>query len=57
MDDNWVLRMPWAGKAEVQGPETLLAREWLVTNGLGGYACGTIGGARHQWIASGQGSP
>jgi hypothetical protein len=23
----------------------LLAREWLVTNGLGGYAAGTIGGA------------
>jgi predicted glycogen debranching enzyme len=23
---------------------TLLAREWLVTNGLGGYAAGTIGG-------------
>ena len=45
MDDNWVLRMPWAGKAEVSGPETLLAREWLVTNGLGGYACGTVGGA------------
>ncbi|HEV3484889.1 MAG TPA: glycogen debranching enzyme N-terminal domain-containing protein, partial [Vicinamibacterales bacterium] len=25
--------------------EALLEREWLVTNGLGGYACGTIGGA------------
>ncbi len=24
---------------------TLLAREWLVTNGLGGYASGTLGGA------------
>jgi predicted glycogen debranching enzyme len=24
--------------------EALAAREWLVTNGLGGYACGTIGG-------------
>ena len=24
---------------------SLLAREWLVTNGLGGYAAGTIGGA------------
>ena len=45
MEDNWVLRMPWAGKAEVQKPETLVAREWLVTNGLGGYASGTIGGA------------
>src|SRR6516162_2619516 len=37
--------MPWAGKAEVSGPERLLTREWLVTNGLGGYACGTVGGA------------
>lgn len=26
-------------------PEPLLTREWLVTNGLGGYASGTIGGA------------
>jgi predicted glycogen debranching enzyme len=26
------------------GAEALLSREWLVTNGLGGYACGTIAG-------------
>ena len=26
-------------------PENLLEREWLVTNGLGGYACGTLAGA------------
>ena len=26
------------------GPETGLAYEWLVTNGLGGYACGTVAG-------------
>ena len=26
-------------------PDTLLTREWLVTNALGGYASGTIGGA------------
>ena len=25
--------------------EALVSREWLVTNGLGGYASGTIGGA------------
>jgi predicted glycogen debranching enzyme len=25
-------------------PETLSTREWLVTNGLGGYASGTVGG-------------
>src|SRR5438105_7147281 len=36
-------RMPWAGpSAEV---EPLLDREWLVTNGLGGYASGTVSGA------------
>ena len=28
-----------------ESPEPLLSREWLVTNGLGGYASGTIAGA------------
>src|SRR6266446_5653203 len=41
--EDWVLRMPWSatrpGKSEV-----LLTREWLVANGLGGYASGTIAG-------------
>src|SRR3954467_10752389 len=47
MDENWVLRLPWEGKKAVHGAEKekLLTREWLVTNGLGGYASGTIGGA------------
>src|SRR5438105_14844607 len=41
--DDWVLRMHWAGsKAAV--PDSLLTREWLVGNGLGGYASGTIAG-------------
>src|SRR5260370_5896310 len=41
--DDWVLRMRWAGlKAAV--PESLLTREWLVANGLGGYASGTVAG-------------
>lgn len=35
--------MPWGGPAERQ-PERLLTREWLVTNGLGGYASGSIAG-------------
>jgi predicted glycogen debranching enzyme len=35
--------MPWDG-AQVSR-ELLLDREWLVTNGLGGYASGTISGA------------
>jgi predicted glycogen debranching enzyme len=34
--------MPWAGRDEQ--PERLLTREWLVTNGLGGYASGSIAG-------------
>lgn len=41
--DSWMLRMPWGGRSEVER-ESLLTREWLVTNGLGGYASGTIGG-------------
>jgi predicted glycogen debranching enzyme len=34
------------GRAELDGDrhEELLTREWLVTNGLGGYASGTISG-------------
>ncbi len=41
--ENWVLRMPWAGREAVER-DSLLTREWLVTNGLGGYASGTLGG-------------
>jgi len=37
-----VRKMPWlGGQAE---SDTLLTREWLVTNGLGGYASGTVSG-------------
>jgi predicted glycogen debranching enzyme len=35
-------RMPWPGASGE--PEHLLTREWLVTNGLGGYASGTVSG-------------
>lgn len=35
--------MAWP--AEEPSPENLLTREWLVTNGLGGFASGTISGA------------
>lgn len=35
-------KMPWKGSNE--HPERLLAREWLVTNGLGGYASGSVAG-------------
>src|SRR5438876_1349987 len=40
---DWVLRMPWSAAAAGKS-ELLLTREWLVTNGLGGYASGTIAG-------------
>ncbi len=35
--------MTWAGP-DAADPETLLNREWLVTNGLGGSASGTVAG-------------
>src|SRR6188472_3178860 len=38
-----VRRMPW--NCEESSRELLLNREWLVTNGLGGYASGTVSGA------------
>jgi len=44
-------RMPWHLAARIDeqlspepSPETLTAREWLVANGLGGYASGTLSG-------------
>jgi glycogen debranching enzyme len=36
--------MPWKGVKDT-GIEPPLTREWLVTNGLGGYASGTVSGA------------
>jgi predicted glycogen debranching enzyme len=41
--ERLVRRMPWSPTAEA-ATEPLLTREWLVTNGLGGYASGTVGG-------------
>jgi predicted glycogen debranching enzyme len=40
--DELVRHMPWA-RTEAER-EALLTREWLVTNGLGGYASGTVSG-------------
>src|SRR4051812_28761103 len=37
------IRIPWPGR-EASGAESGLTREWLVTNGLGGYASGTLSG-------------
>ena len=36
-------RIGWR-RGEAVGLEALIDREWLVTNGLGGYASGTVGG-------------
>jgi predicted glycogen debranching enzyme len=36
-----IRRIPWPGK---QDADSFLHQEWLVTNGLGGYASGTIAG-------------
>src|SRR6476619_3571684 len=41
--DDLVLRIPWPG-VHAEQSEALLTREWLVTNGLGGYASGTLAG-------------
>jgi predicted glycogen debranching enzyme len=38
-----VRRIPWSADAS-RNPEPLLTREWIVTNGLGGFASGTIAG-------------
>lgn len=38
---NIIRRFVWPGKPYAQA---LLTQEWLVTNGLGGYASGTLGG-------------
>jgi predicted glycogen debranching enzyme len=40
--DELVRHMPWARTEEERA--ALLTREWLVTNGLGGYASGTVSG-------------
>src|SRR5712692_10704977 len=40
---DWVLRMPWPAGTAAKA-DLLLTREWLVPNGLGGYASGTIAG-------------
>jgi predicted glycogen debranching enzyme len=40
--DEVLNRMPWDASSPEREP--LLTREWLVTNGLGGYASGTVAG-------------
>jgi predicted glycogen debranching enzyme len=38
-----IRRLPWPPAGQTD-PEALVTREWLVTNGLGGYASGTVPG-------------
>ncbi|MBL8800086.1 MAG: glycogen debranching enzyme family protein [Planctomycetia bacterium] len=42
--DDWELKLPWTRCSKALS-EPLLEQEWLVTNGLGGYASGTVAGA------------
>src|SRR5919197_4441837 len=37
-----IRRLPWDGSSGAMEP--LVSREWLLTNGLGGYASGTLSG-------------
>src|SRR5436190_3385125 len=41
--DDWSVRLPWTMDPATKS-ELLVKHEWLVTNGLGGYASGTIAG-------------
>src|SRR3989442_9544226 len=36
-------RIPWP-VVDPHDPDAMVTREWLVTNGLGGYASGTVAG-------------
>jgi predicted glycogen debranching enzyme len=38
---NFIRRLPWPAQTD---EATQLDREWIVTNGLGGYASGTVAG-------------
>src|SRR6266545_4838706 len=38
-----IRRIPWP-PPDATEPDALATREWLVTNGLGGYASGTVAG-------------
>src|SRR5437660_10018327 len=38
-----IRRIPWP-VVDADDPQAMVTREWLVTNGLGGYASGTVSG-------------
>ena len=58
--DNLVLKLE-RPRDVAAGPEPALEREWLVTNGLGGYASGTVCGVGtrryHGWLIAALPSP
>ena len=41
--DDWTVRLPW-DLDPAEKAARLVKHEWLVTNGLGGYASGTLAG-------------
>jgi predicted glycogen debranching enzyme len=43
MSSDLLRRIPWP-VVDPEDPDALATREWLVTNGLGGYASGTVSG-------------
>src|SRR5690625_4047236 len=55
-----IRRFKWKGRGG-SDPEPLISREWLVTNGLGGYASGTISGVNsrryHGFLISAEPAP
>src|SRR5687768_7070335 len=44
LEESILNRMPWR-TTEESDPVQLLVREWLVTNGLGGYSSASVSGA------------
>jgi predicted glycogen debranching enzyme len=39
-----IRRVPWPPVADAGDPDAFVTREWLATNGLGGFASGTVAG-------------
>src|SRR6266550_3904570 len=54
-------RIAWPPAADPSDPDAFVTREWLVTNGLGGYASGTVAGVitrrYHGLLIAALGSP
>ena len=48
--DDWTVRLPW-DLDPAEKAARLVKHEWLVTNGLGGYASGTLAGVASRSIS------